>query len=183
MSKEKPARRTPARKPLVQYDGRHLVDSHGLHKPQRGIWHTTESHDWAGVRDLRGIAEFWHRQDRGYGAHNGIDKHGNSAVYVDPHLVAWHCGGRNTNSIGVELIGFARFTPSVWWLRLGQLNKLAKWIAYYNVEYGIPIRFDTENGWSGHRDQANQTHWDPGRFFPKNYVIRKAKEFRAKGWQ
>ncbi len=176
------AKRLWVRKPLVQLDARGRVQTHGTHVPIRGIWHDTESHDLAGTRDLEGIVAFWRQQAAGYGAHLIIDKDGNTAQCADFDKVTWHTGGRNTGSIGIELVGFARFVPSVWWTRRKQLDKLAKWIAYLNLEYEIPIRFHVDKGWSGHRDQPAQSHTDPGPWFPKNYVIRRAKQFRANGW-
>ena len=89
---------------------------------------------------------------------------------------------RNTGTVHIELIARARFLPTVWWLRLRQLNKAAKWCAWLNMEYGIPLVFDRDAGISGHRDQPNQTHWDPGKGFPMKWLIRRANQFRVNGW-
>lgn len=176
----------PVRSPRVQYDGRRLVDGHGPHQPVRIIIHDTESHDHAGIRDLQGIAEFWDRQDEGFGAHIGIDKTGNTARYVNDGNVAWHTGGRNTGSLGVELIGFARFSLKMWMARRRQLDKLARWLAYWSVKYGIPLERDVERGVSTHRAQSRvfrtSDHSDPGPFFPQRFVLRKARRYRKEGW-
>lgn len=177
------SRKLPVRRPLVQLDARGRVATHGTHEPVRGIFHDTESHDYAGIRDLQGIVAFWGQQARGYGAHLIIDKEGNSALCADFEKVTWHTGGRNTGSVGIELIGFASFTPSLWWARRKQLDKLAKWVAYLNLEYGIPIRLGVNFGWSRHRDQPGQTHTDTGLWLPRNYVLRRAQQYRDNGWQ
>lgn len=170
------------RRPLVQLDAQGRVQSHGAHTPLRGIWHTTESHDAPSIRDLEGIVSFWQRQKKGYGAHVIIDKSGNSALCVPPEKIAWHTGSRNTGSIGIELIGFARFVPKVWFVRRRQLHKLARWMAWLNLAYDIPLVFDVERGWSGHVDQPNQDHWDPGPGFPRKHVLRLAVKYRSEGW-
>ena len=182
MGKEK---RRWVRRPRVDVDLRDYITTHGVMTPKRGVIHSTECGDAPGTAELTGVASYWKRQARGYGAHVGVDKDGNSAMFADPHHVTYHTYQRNTDSIGIELIGFARFVPQVWWLRLSQLNKLAKWIAYYNLEYGIPIVLDVERGWSTHAMQSaafGGDHYDPGKFFPLRYVIRKARVFREKGW-
>ena len=178
-----PAKRTPARKPLVQYDARGYVDTHGKQKPVRIVIHTTESHDYPGVADMKGIVDYWARTPEGLGAHLIIDAEGNTALCGNPDQVMYAVSRRNTGSVHIELVGRARFIPSIWWTRLKQLNKAAKWCAWLNLEYGIPLQFHVDNGISGHRHQPNQTHWDPGVFFPMKYLIAKAKFFRAKGWQ
>lgn len=175
------------RRPRVDLDARGRIQTHGHMVPVRGDWHTTECGDAAGIRELEGVVAFWERQALGYGAHVIIDADGNSALCADPGEVTWHTESRNTGMVGIELIGFARFSPKVWWLRRAQLDKLAKWIAWLNLEYGIPIRFSTASGWSGHIDQTYaydlpSGHTDPGRFFPKGYVLAKAAKYRAGGW-
>lgn len=170
------------RRPRVDVDLRGYVQSHGLDVPKRGVWHDTESSDAAGIRDIQGIADFWHRQDKGYGAHIIIDEEGNSGLCANMDQITWAVANRNTGTVSIELIGFARFVPSVWLARPAQLDKLAKWMAWINLEWDINLRFDVEKGWSGHRDQPNQTHTDPGPWFPKSLVLTKARRYRAEGW-
>lgn len=191
---DKPRKRS-VREPRIDYDGRSLVASHGPHVPVRSIIHDTESHDEKGVRDLAGVANFWHNQrlpdgrPAGYGAQRGIDKKGNSARYVDDDKVAYHTGGRNTGSLGTELIGFAFFTRLVWWVkRTKQMHKLAKWMAYDHKEYGIPLVWDVEKGFSTHRMQSRHfpdltNHTDPGAFFPKKRVMKLARHYAEDGWE
>lgn len=170
------------RQPRVDLDCRGEVATHGWHDPVRGIWHDTESHDLWGIRDLQGVVDYWKSQDRGYGAHLIIDAEGLTALCANPNEVTWHTGMRNTGSYGIELIGLASFTAKLWLGRKKQLDKLARWMAWLNLEHDILLRFGTSYGWSGHRDQPNQTHTDPGRFFPKGRVIRLAQQYRAEGW-
>lgn len=170
------------RRPSVQLDARGRVETHGYHDLTRGIWHDTESHDFSGIRDLEGIVRFWVNQNRGYGAHVIIDRDGNSCLCANPHEITWHTGERNTGSFGVELVGWARFTPRLWLLRPKQLDKLARWMAWVNLEFDVPLSFGINNGWSGHRDQPRQFHSDPGLGFPKGFVLRLANSYRRDGW-
>lgn len=168
------------RRPLVQYFGK--IDTHGKQTPVAGVVHTTESHDYDGITDITGIVNYWRTQGQGLGAHIIIDKDGNSALNAPLDQIAWAVANHNTGRIHVELVGFAKFVPQIWWLRLSQLNKLAKWMAYINLEYGIPLEFSVAKGWAGHRDYPAQDHTDPGRWFPMKYVLRKANEYRNNGW-
>lgn len=168
------------RRPLVQYFGQ--IDKHGKQIPTVGVWHDTESYDRLGITDLQGIVNYWRTQGNGLGAHLIIDKDGNSALNAPFDQVTWAVANNNTGKIHVELVGFARFVPPIWWTRISQLNKLAKWMAFLNKQYGIPLEFSTTAGWAGHRDFPAQSHTDPGRFFPKKYVLRRAQQFRDNGW-
>ena len=169
-------------RPRVDLDARGRIETHGNQLVKRGVFHDTESHDAAGIRDLEGIVRFWQGQGLGYGAHLIIDKAGNSALCANPEHITWAVARRNTGSFHIELIGFARFTPKLWRARPAQLEKLARWMAWLNYHYEIPLHFGINYGWSGHRDQPNQTHTDPGRFFPRTRVLRRANELRKSGW-
>ena len=175
----KPKRRW-VRQPRVDLRGD--VDTHGPHKPVRIVIHTTECNDAPGIRELQAVLNFWQRQDRGLGAHVLIDKDGASAKAAEFNQVCWAVKGANTGTIHFELIGFARFLPQVWWLRIRQLNKLAKWIAYLNLSYGIPIERSIKAGIAGHYEFPGNDHTDPGKFFPWKYVLRRARQFRVNGW-
>jgi N-acetyl-anhydromuramyl-L-alanine amidase AmpD len=181
-----PHNRKTVHQPRIDYDGRNLVDSHGSHRPTRIILHDTESHDTKGLTDLKGIAEFWDRQDEGFGAHVGVDAEGNSARYVNDEQIAWHTGGRNTGSLGIEMIGFASFSLLKWRRRKAQMEKVARWLAYWSSEYGIPLERNVEHGVSTHRAQSlafrTSTHTDPGIFFPMRSVLKRARELKRTGW-
>lgn len=175
------------RQPNINYDGRPLVDQHGFHRPKVITIHDTESFDHLGVHDLQGIAAFWNRQGKGFGAHAGVDKVGLSARYVNDDQIAWHTGGHNTNNLGIELIGFARFSKAIWLTRPKQLEKTARWIAYYSKTYGIPIQKSLTHGVATHRQWSaafpqDTQHSDPGAFFPFWAVLARARYLKQHGW-
>ena len=173
------------RRPAIQFDGRDLVDSHGPHKPVRIILHDTESHDHAGVKDIQGICRYWKAQGRGYGAHVIVDSAGNSGLCVSAGHVAWHTGGRNTGSLGIEIIGFAKWPRAAWLRRLKQLHKVARWMAFYSKAYNIPLTKGINFGVSTHQQQSKAfggSHWDPGPGFPFDFVMRLARTYKKVGW-
>lgn len=174
--------KTYPRRPAVAFDARGGVETHGHQKPLRGIVHDTESGDAPGITDLEGVVNYWREQDRGLGAHLIIDKDGHSALCANPNEITYAVAGYNTGSFHVELVGYASFTTRLWFLRLKQLRELAKWMAWLNVEYNVPLIADPDHGWSGHRDQPQQIHTDPGKFFPKGFVLRLARKYRREGW-
>ena len=173
------------RRPIIQFDARGQVSTHGLQTPRFGVWHDTESHDAAGIRDLQGIVNFWKGQGLGLGAHLIIDKDGNSAFCVSPTFKTYAVQSHNTGGVHVELVGFAKFSPNMWFLRRKQLDKLAKWMAWLNLEYNIPLHWGVEHGWAGHRAHSKKyggSHWDPGFGFPSRWVLRRARKYREEGW-
>jgi hypothetical protein len=95
---------------------------HGSHRPVRIVLHDTESHDTAGVADIRGVFSFWHTQKNPdgtlakFGAHFVVDKDGNVGRGADPTQIQWHTTNLNTGSIGIEQIGVAAF-PNLLWRR------------------------------------------------------------------
>lgn len=173
------------RRPSVAWDARHFVETHGRHTPVRGIVHSTECGDAPGVTEEKGVVGYWDRQNAGYGAQVMIDSDASTALCADMDRITWHTLGRNTGSIGVELVGFAKFSLKTWFVRIKQLRELAKWIAYLNLEYGIPMVFSTEVGWSRHADQSKKyggDHTDPGKGFPLGFVLTLARRYRRRGW-
>ena len=158
------------------------VETHGKHDPMRVVIHTTESHDYPGRKDIYAIPRYWREQGRGLGAHLIIDKHGQTGKCAPFDRITWAVKNANTGSIHIELIGFARFSPQLWWARVDQLNKAARWLAYLNKEYGIPLVHSCVAGVAGHREVPGNDHTDPGRWFPMKYLIRKAKVYADRGW-
>lgn len=174
------------RQPDIDYDGRALVDSHGSHTPQRIVIHDTEGHDEAGTTDLRHLGEFWHNQNQGYGAHIGVDREGLTGRYVNDSEVAWHVGGHNTGSLGIEQIGFASLGLSGWRARTKQMQKVARWIAWWSTKYGIPIEQSVKKGVCTHKMMseaypADTNHTDPGRY-PLRGVLLLARAYKRLGW-
>lgn len=170
--------------PRIDYDGRALVASHGHHTPTRIVYHDTEGHDEAGIRDLAGVAFYWHGISWGPGSQIGVDAEGYTARYVDDLEIAYHVENHNTGSLGIEQIGFARFLPSVWLLRPKQLETVAHWTAYWSVTYGIPLKLDVEHGVSTHAMQSRAfhgSHTDPGTGYPLQRVLDRAQAIVATG--
>lgn len=170
------------RRPRIDVDLRGIVATHGFQVPVRGVVHDTECGDLPGTAEERGVARFWQRQNEGLGAELMIDAEGLSALCANPNQICWAVAGRNTGSFHIELIGFASFSRLHWIRRMKQLRKLARWMAWLNLEYGIPLRFDANVGWSGHRDQPNANHHDPGPNFPWKIVLPLARLYRKRGW-
>ena len=163
----------------------HLVESHGSHRPVRIILHDTESHDWKGIRDIVGVAEYWHNSGNGFGAHVIVDAEGNAGWCVSSDRIAWHCARANTGSLGIEQIGFARFSRPMWMGRKKQLDRVAKIIAQWSMEYDIPLKIDVEMGISTHAMQTKYKnvyggHTDPGFGYPLYYVLFKARQLKRR---
>jgi len=170
------------RQPRIDLDARGRIATHGHQRPVRIVLHDTESHDYRGIRDLQGICNYWEHSTPGYGAHVIVDKEAKSALCASPKSICYHVADHNTGSVGIEMVGFARFTPKLWFARPRQLHKVARWLAYYNWKYGIPLQRDLNHGVTTHKAFGG-SHWDPGYFFPFRYVLRLARRYRAEGWR
>jgi N-acetyl-anhydromuramyl-L-alanine amidase AmpD len=154
------------------------------------VLHSTESHDYAGLSDLRAIGAWFDNPAAEASAHVCVDKQGYSARYVPDGRKAWHAVKYNSASLGIEQIGFARFGWARWRLRLRQRRKVAKFIAYWAKKYGIPIRRGevsngkvTLSGVVTHRQlgSAGGNHDDPGSY-PFNATLRMARRYLKRGW-
>jgi N-acetyl-anhydromuramyl-L-alanine amidase AmpD len=172
------------RKPAVKHNAIGKMATHGAHTPRRVILHTTESGDVAGVSDVSGVFAFWRQQGRGYGAHLVIDAEGNTGQGAYGNAIVWATYGANTGSLQIEMVGRAKWTMLDWVRpsRRRQLNEVAKWIAWWNLLYDIPIRFDTDAGVCRHRDFPAGGHTDPGAGFPLGWVLKRARAYRRTGW-
>lgn len=171
------------RRPRVDVDLRGKVATHGSQTPLRGVVHDTECGDLPGTREIEGVATFWRRQKEQLGAELLIDSDGNSGLCANPDQCCWAVAGRNRGSFHVELIGRASLKRWQWLKRRRQLDKLARWMAWVNLEYGIKLQRDPDFGWSGHRDQPNADHHDPGPDFPWDVVLPLARRYRRNGWR
>jgi hypothetical protein len=171
-------------RPTVELDATALVSSHGPQAPRRIVLHSTESYDGTGVSDLYNIASYWRRQGIGLGAHLTIDSDGNTARNIADAELGYHVKGRNTGSLGIEQIGFARFSKSDWLSRPAQLEKVSCWLAYWSKKYDIPLVHNSERGVSTHWDQSQLIgggHWDPGFGYPLARVLAFAKHYKEVG--
>lgn len=162
---------------------------HGPNVPRFGVLHSTESWDRAGLTDIEGVMNTWDRgtgDRKGVGAHWVNDARGNLGQYVPPTQVAWHCMNRNTGSVGIEQIAFARFDLAKWKTRLRQLHSTARIIAHCKRKFNIPIVHDLNRGWSTHAEQSKAfghgTRSDPGAGYPFRTVLALAKVYAVLGW-
>jgi N-acetyl-anhydromuramyl-L-alanine amidase AmpD len=172
--------------------------THGTHRPVRIVLHDTESHDTAGVKDIQGIFNFWHTQKNPdgslamYGAHFVVDGDGNVGEGAPTNKIAWHVGGLNTGSIGIEQIGFASFTRLLWKRkRRQQLYAVARLCAWAHGEYGIPLVVPANPQSPGITTHARvgaagidtSGHTDPGAGYPLMFMVTLAKMMQRIGFR
>ena len=109
--------------------------------------------------------------------------------------IAWHARGGNTNSIGVELAGFARQTREGWAdaYSTAVLGRAASLVADVCRRRAVPVRWLVaadlvagRRGITGHAEVSKayrkSDHWDPGPGFPVERflaMVRAAGRSRA----
>lgn len=176
--------------PIAHHEpgGRFVV---GIQKPVRAVLHDTESHDVPhSIGDLVGVISFWKRNPFPGGSLAGsqflVDGDGFIAQIGTLSDILQHTGGANTGSIGIEEIGFARFTRAVWLARTAQLDGVAKILAYLNHVHDVPLVKSTSAGVSTHAMQSrihpeSLGHTDPGVFYPFRFVMNRARGYVAAG--
>ena len=176
------------RRPSVQYTANNAITHGAMGRPVRVVLHDTESHDTVGIADVKGIYDFWVKQGLGYGAHLVIDGSGNtgmSAHGFDQEM--WHVGNYNSGSIGIEQIGFASMTKLMWSKgHRDQIIKVARWLAYFPVEYGIPLVLSIDKGVCTHAMVGRagidtSGHTDPGHGYPLRMLMWLANRYVKKG--
>lgn len=160
-----------------------------------GVLHSTESHDYPGVKDLGGVIQWWKNPSSGGSAHVVVDKDANSAYAVSLLNTAPHVGGMNYCSVGIEQIGYAKFALKTWLGRDKQLRQTARWMAYIFHEFGLPLQEAivtrsgnvARPGWTTHRALGalglGTNHTDPGAFYPFKRVLNYAKWYAVHGWE
>jgi N-acetyl-anhydromuramyl-L-alanine amidase AmpD len=102
--------------------------------------------------------------------------------------IAWHARGGNTNSIGIELAGYAGQRARDWNDDFSRavLARAARLTAGVCSRHGIPIRrirasglVAGRRGITGHSDVSaafrKSDHWDPGPAFPWGAFLRLAR--------
>jgi len=102
--------------------------------------------------------------------------------------VAWHARGGNTNSIGIELAGFAAQRADEWDDAYSRsvVARAAELTAEICERYAIPFRrlraadlVGHHRGICGHADVSaafgKSDHWDPGTGFPWTRFLRLAR--------
>lgn len=153
--------------------------------------HTTESHDRPGRQDVDSIHAWFDNPASGASSHVIVGDGGESTTCVPDEEKAWTQVRFNPVGLSIELIGWAS-TPRWRWLkREKQLNKAAKFMAYWSKKYDIPLRRGsayageiTKTGVLAHSDlgAAGGGHHDPGPGFPMDRLIQKALYYKSHGW-
>lgn len=179
------AHRTKTDPPAVHY--RIAAEQHGPMIPLRIVLHDTESPNVTGGADVKAIPNFWHNQGLGYGSHLVIDQQGLTCRCVYDHRIAWHVGGHNTASLGIEQIGYANYSEAQWEKGIVGLKQAAKWVAHWSIQYNIPLRLSVTRGVCTHRMMSlaypgDTTHTDPGRNYPLEHVLDLARYYVKNGW-
>lgn len=155
------------------------------------VLHDTESKDYPGASDLRAIGAWFDNPQAQASAHVCVDGQGFSARYVVDEAKAWHCAAYNSQTLGIEQMGYATFGLPLWKSRRNQLRKVAQYIAYWSKKYNIPIRkgasangFITKTGIVTHRSLglAGGGHHDPGPNYPLSLVFVLARYYAKNGW-
>jgi N-acetyl-anhydromuramyl-L-alanine amidase AmpD len=111
---------------------------------------------------------------------------------VEEKDIAWHARGGNTNSIGVELAGFASQTPRDWkdTYSSAVLAQASTLVADVCRRQRVPVRWLVADdlvagrrGLTGHSEVSEafkrSDHWDPGDGFPVDAFldeVRKAQQ-------
>lgn len=171
---------TPKPRPVpapVWIDEAKKAKRHGTNARRGIVLHSTESHDRPGTSDIRGINEYLRSKD--YGVHYVVDGDGNVLRGAYHRDLVYHAVGANDSHIGIEQVGFARWSLKDWlWVgkkKREQLQKVAELIAYICDKEGIPIKRGVEHGISMHSEHPAGGHTDPGKGYPIAYVIKQAK--------
>jgi len=169
------------RKPYVSVDFRGKGHTHGTIDPKVVVLHDTESSDKKGVRDISGVLNYLYDTPDELNVHICVDKEGYSGQGAKLTDLCYHAKGANSFSIGIEMIGYARFSMKVWAARRKQIDTVAKWLAYIHWRFDIPLVLSTTHGIARHSDFPAGGHEDPG-MFPMGYVLKKARKYAKTGW-
>jgi hypothetical protein len=172
------------------------ADSHGGRRsgpPTFGVLHSAETPLRAGYAGS--LSRNWFGPSGGAttSCHYFTDPAETWGVLPD-ELVAYHVGGANPRSIGVEQAGYARYTRAEWTTPEGmaQLRRNAVLMRAMRDRYGIGLFWNTDQqlrdahagryvaGWSTHeqcrRVIGGTTHTDPGTGFPHDLQMQLAQE-------
>lgn len=161
--------------------------NHGLRYgviPSLIVVHSTESDNRTGNGDLASVADYLCRPPVEASTHVIVDADGHSARVVVDELKAWHVGGFNPVSLGIEQVGRA---AQSFWTR-NELREAARWIARWHKKYGIPLRHGavdgkvvTRSGVIRHSELGayGGGHHDPGDGYPLASVIGLAGFYAA----
>jgi N-acetyl-anhydromuramyl-L-alanine amidase AmpD len=146
------------------------------------VIHTMEIAERDGAAEA--CARWFQNPDSEVSAHYCVDA--DSIIQcVHEADIAWHARGGNTNSVGIELAGFAGQRAAGWSDAFSRavVEQAARLTAEVCSRHGIPIRrlraADLVAGrWgiTGHADVSaafrRSDHWDPGPGFPWSKFLR-----------
>ena len=149
--------------------------------PTFGVLHSAETPLRAGY--AASLARNWFDEQAPTSCHYITDPAETWGVLPDERI-AWHCGNGNTNSIGLEQAGYARFSRAEWTTPDGwaQMRRNAAVMRACRDRYGIGLHWMTDaellaahrrqivGGWATH-DQCRSVlggteHTDPMPNFP-----------------
>lgn len=169
-------------KPTLTKIVRNQSSREGAH-PVLAVLHTTEGPG----DDLLGLASFFDQTATQASSHVANNSKGESVLMVHANMKAWTCAGYNRYTWNIEQMGFAANSRETWFKLHGkQLTNTAAWLAYCNVELGIPLRRGLASGTQvrifrtgvvQHKNLGSigGGHSDCGSGFPMGYVIRLAR--------
>lgn len=162
-------------------------------KPRLVFIHTTESHDRPGRGDVDSIHAWFDNPASQASSHVIIDEEGHSTTCVPDPMKAWTQGQYNSLALSIELIGWASTPRWQWVKRTKQLNKAAKFTAYWCRTHEIPTDRGQISGAHinvikagivGHAQAGaiGGGHHDPGEGFPWDVFLRKVRYYEKNGW-
>lgn len=159
------------------------------------VVHTTETPDRGGYGELTKLARYFVKARKS--THVTTDGEGYSSRMVDDDRLAYHATYWNVSTLGLEQVGYAAFGEDRWFERSTQLEAGAQWIAHWAAKYRIPIRrcevaglrynrrkrvvagVITRRGVCTHGQVDPRNRHDPGRGYPFEVVLERAREIVA----
>lgn len=162
------------------------LSTHGRQSPSRVILHGTQNKNVAGASDVLAIPAFWKRQGLGFASHLVTDAEGITCRCAADTGIVWATGGSNTGSLQIEIVSQVTDSAAVWDERDMGLKQIAKWLAYWHRQYGIPLERSVHRGVATHLDHSlafhKTDHTDPGKAFPFAETLRRARWYAENGW-
>jgi N-acetyl-anhydromuramyl-L-alanine amidase AmpD len=156
--------------------------SRGGAKIVRIVLHSTESHNRAGLSDVDSILSWFDNPGSDASSSVIVDDEAISAQCVPDSYKPWTQAFYNPGSLSIEMIGFAAQGKKDWTDE--QVEKVAKYIAYWSKKYDIPIKVSTSHGVCTHKmlGAAGGGHVDPGPNFPLERALDRARTLARTGW-
>ena len=145
-------------------------------QPRLVVVHTAE-----GARTYPDLGSFFSNPASEVSSQTGIDDTPNAiGEYVRRDRAAWTQAQYNSDSISMEICGFAAWSREEWLGHPGMIEATRQWIAEECAANGIPLlRIGASaaqgggSGVCGHVDlgAGGGNHWDPGPGFPWDLVM------------